>query len=174
MSSVVLSKTIEPPWTAMTPTLLGDVPTTLSTPDLYALISSESGPTLRLDLYRGNREYSCFQEAAIWNEFAVVGFAQRVHLVSLRSKQHVEFKLDSYFGSLWPGEAYLLVASAEHVLCIRIDGTLRWRSPPLGVDGVLVHEVANGVVKGDGEWDPPGGWEPFRLSLEDGTLLPAA
>jgi len=174
MSSVVLSKTIEAPWTEVASMPLGDVPVSLGTPDLFALVSSPESPWLRLDLYRGNREYNCFQEAAIWNGFVVVGFAERLHLIDLQSSSHFEFKLGSYFGSLWPGETFLLAASAEHIFCIGSEGSLLWRSPPLGVDGVLIHDVLNQVVRGDGEWDPPGGWQPFCISLEHGKLLPAA
>lgn len=169
MSDVVLAKTIAPPWTEMSPKLLGEVPSTLGTPDLYGLVSTAGEPLLRFDLYRGSREYHCFQEAAIWNGFVVVGFAERLHLVGIQSSRQLEFKLGSYFGSFWLKEEFLLAASAEHIFCIGSDGALRWRSPQLGIDGVVMHEVVNQLLHGSGEWDPPGGWKDFFLSLEDGA-----
>lgn len=172
MNAVVLSKTIDLPWTAMDPVRLGEVPSTVGTPDLYGLVSTASGPQLRLDVYCGSGECHAFQEAALWNGFAVLGFGERLHLIGIQSNLHLEVKLGSYFGSLWLGEALLLAASAEHVYCIDRDGALCWRSPQLGIDGVVMLEVANEVLHGRGEWDPPGGWKDFMLSLKDGALLP--
>jgi hypothetical protein len=76
--------------------------------------------------------------------------------------------LGSYFGRLYAGDSYLLAASAERLFRIGLDGTLLWASDPLGLDGVVVSCVAGGVVKGEGEWDPPGGWRPFRVCLDAG------
>lgn len=157
----------------MAPMRLGEVPSTSGTPDLYGLVSTASGPQLRLDIYCGSCESQGFLQAAFWNGFAVLGFGEQLHLIGVQSKLHFEFKLGSYFGSLWLGEALLLAASAEHVYCIDSNGVLCWRSPQLGIDGVVMLEVANQVLHGRGEWDPPGGWKDFMLSLKDGTLLPA-
>jgi hypothetical protein len=41
----------------------------------------------------------------------------------------------------------------------------------MGVDGVIARNVAGGVIEGEGEWDPPGGWEPFRILLSSGTAV---
>lgn len=173
MSDVGLAKTIGPPWSEMSPRLLGEVPATFGAPDLYGLVSAAGEPQLRFDLYLGRCEYHCFQEAAIWNGFVVIGFGERLHLVDIQSGRHLEFKLGSYFGSLWLEEAFLLAASAQQVFCIGSDGALLWCSPQLGIDGVVMHEVINQILRGSGEWDPPGGWKDFSLSLEDGTLLSA-
>ena len=51
------------------------------------------------------------------------------------------------------------------------EGELLWTSPALGVDGVLVHSIDDGVIAGEGEWDPPGGWRPFRVALSSGLAL---
>lgn len=41
----------------------------------------------------------------------------------------------------------------------------------LGIDGVLVTVIDNGVVGGEAELDPPGGWKPFRVDLETGAKV---
>jgi hypothetical protein len=46
-----------------------------------------------------------------------------------------------------------------------------WESERLGIDGVVVHAVEGDVIEGDGEWDPPGGWQPFELSLASGERV---
>jgi hypothetical protein len=60
------------------------------------------------------------------------------------------------------------VASAEHVHRYDLPAGLRWRSPSVGVDGVVIDRVATGFIYGVGEYDPPGGWRPFVLDLESG------
>jgi hypothetical protein len=44
----------------------------------------------------------------------------------------------------------------------RFDGAggLQWSSKPVGLDGVVVHEAGPPLVRGEGEWDPPGGCAP--------------
>lgn len=55
---------------------------------------------------------------------------------------------------------------------LRFDGRgrLLWRRSELAVDGVIVRGVQDGLVFGDAEWDPPDGWEPFRLHLDSGVV----
>ena len=65
----------------------------------------------------------------------------------------------------------LLVASGTRIVRIGADGAVLWKSGDLGVDGVLIHDVDADTVSGDGEWDPPGGWEPYEISLATGALL---
>lgn len=48
---------------------------------------------------------------------------------------------------------------------------MEWENRGLGIDGVLVHEISGDVIAGEGEWDPPGGWKPFRVRLNTGQNL---
>ena len=57
------------------------------------------------------------------------------------------------------------MASVEHLFRVELDGSLGWRSDPLGIDGVVVNQIADGVIRGEGEWDPSGGWRPFQARL---------
>ena len=81
------------------------------------------------------------------------------------------FNLGTYFGHLYPSEEFLLVASAERLFRIDPDGAVKWRSGELGIDGVIVDRVSDQGIEGSGEWDPPGGWRPFRISVESGKPL---
>jgi hypothetical protein len=60
---------------------------------------------------------------------------------------------------------------ACRLISINERGEQSWASEPLGIDGVVVDEVQDGVIIGQGEWDPPSAWRPFRLSLESGEAL---
>jgi hypothetical protein len=69
-----------------------------------------------------------------------------------------------------PGAECLLVASAERLYCFEPGGSLRWMSQGLGIDGVTVDEFDANTVRGQGEWDPPGGWQQFQLDMRTGQL----
>jgi len=65
----------------------------------------------------------------------------------------------------------LLIADATRLTSIDEHGETLWVSDTLGIDGVVVDDVQEGVIVGQGEWDPPGGWKPFRLSLASGRSV---
>jgi len=73
-----------------------------------------------------------------------------------------------YFGSFKIADTDLLIATASQILCFGPNGEMKWASAQLGIDGVLIEDLKNGVISGTGEWDPPGGWKPFRISIETG------
>jgi hypothetical protein len=117
----------------------------------------------------GNPDGYFFRETALlWKAHVVVGAGHQVMLVNLTDHTSTTTELGCYFGYLYPENELLLVASASHLHCFRDDGKLRWTSKDLGIDGVVVDKITDGIVYGQGEWDPPGGWEPFTLNLETG------
>jgi hypothetical protein len=40
----------------------------------------------------------------------------------------------------------------------------------LGIDGVLVNQIDENFIHGDGEWEPPGGWKPLHLRADSGRF----
>jgi hypothetical protein len=92
-------------------------------------------------------------------------------LIQIKQLSVITYALDNYFGHLYAHNDYLLVASGERLLRIQCDGSLAWKSPLLGIDGVIVGNVEDGIIYGSGEWDPPGGWQPFQIRLDSGQLV---
>lgn len=168
-----LVPTLGAEWLALAPIRLGRVPPGIGTPACYVTVESEGGdPILRCDLYTsGDPECFAFQDARIWKSWVVIGFGHAIHLVGLEGQPSSSVALGCYFGHFYPGDECLLVASCDHLHRFDPDGSKKWRSAQLGLDGVVVHRVAGGAIEGDGEWDPPGGWRPFRVSLASGTGL---
>jgi len=123
---------------------------------------------MRLDVYGPDM---AFADAQIWNGWVVIGFADAIHFVSLATKQEHSVPLRGYFASLSPTDEVLLVASASDLLCFNREATLQWRTDDLGIDGVVIQSVDNAVIRGEGEWDPPGNWRPFTLSLQSGRTI---
>ena len=167
--TVQMSASIEGPWIGMDPVRLGRIAAGPGAPACYVTVDSERGPLLRIDLYTSSDEVFAFQEAHVWSQFLVIGWGHGVYLVDLRSREIVHIDLGCYFGHAYPAAECLLVASAERLFRIEPDGSVKWRSEPLGIDGVVVHDVSESLIEGDGEWDPPGGWRPFRILAGSGT-----
>ena len=74
-----------------------------------------------------------------------------------------------YFSEFTQDTDFLLVASGQGIVRIDPHGNVVWRNDDIGLDGVIVHDISDSIVEGDAEWDPPGGWRPFRISLATGA-----
>lgn len=171
MTRTAFHSMLDVPWAGMEPVQLGQVPTGLGTADRFVTVETEQGPLLRLDLYRSSDECFAFEEVRIWSGFVAIGWGHHLYLVKPQTRQVLALDLGSYFGHMYPAEGCLLVASAERLFCVAPDGSLLWQSDHLGIDGVIVDQVAGGMVQGEGEWDPPGGWRPFSLDLRTGQTV---
>lgn len=173
MSNVTIkwADSIDAPWLRMEPLRIGETPPGLGTPEKYALLSDGEKPLLRVDAYSSSEQSFAFFDAIIWHEFLVIGWGDSVYLTNIESGSVTEHILNSYFGHLYAHDEFLLVASCERLFRIDRDGSLNWRSERLGIDGIVVGDVTNSMITGDGEWDPPGGWRPFRVRLDSGQRI---
>lgn len=132
----------------------------------------------RVDLF-ASVGHSCFQDVRCIGELIYIGYGQQVAVFSPRTGDLASHSLDGYFGHVFTASDLessdlgpsVLVASASELLCFDGTGQLLWRRSELGVDGVIVQRVQDGQIFGDAEWDPPGGWEPFRLYLDSGEAF---
>lgn len=144
-------------------------------------IEDEHGPLLRIDI-DDDAGHSCFQEARIACGAAYIGYGEHLFVLKLASRALASYKLDGYFGHLYdPDELAssasapwlaMLATSASEMLAFSRSGELVWHQSGLGIDGVIAHGAADGVLQGSGEWDPPGGWRDFTVSLATGARLP--
>lgn len=167
MLRVSCQPAIGPPWTTMPPLRLGRIPSGLGTADLFVTITDDDRPVLRADLYAGE---SCapFKDAIPWGKRVFVGYGDVLYALDPQKQSSSTINLGSYFGAFYAAEDYLLVASGAGLLRLSSGGEVMWRAPQLGVDGVLVKVIEDSLVKGEGEWDPPGDWRPFVLRLRLG------
>ncbi len=154
---------LPPSWPPSPPVVLGGSP-----PDLFVLARSGDAAH-RFDLsYRGE-DYRCEPKAVFWRGWFAFGFGGRAIL--WREGATHEIDLGCYFSEFLPGDDWLLVTSGQGIVRLAPDGGIVWRNDELGVDGVLIFDVEGDVIDGQGEWDPPGGWEEFLVSLETGEQL---
>jgi hypothetical protein len=159
---------IDLPWLEIRPSRIGDIPAGLGTPNKYILLAQDGQPVLRVDAYRSSEECFAFHDAIIWNSYLVVGWGDCAYLIDIDSGAVTKHALGMYFGQVYATDECLLVASGERIWRINHDGSIVWKSDVLGVDGVVVSRIAHGIINGEGEWDPPGGWRPFRIRLDSG------
>jgi hypothetical protein len=160
---------IESPWMDMEPTRVGPVPSAKGTPDVFVIAEENDHPVLRVDVYVDYE--SAFAESIAWKHWIVIGIGHHLHLVPLTGDNSSTLDLNDYFGHLYPLDHCLLVASGQRLFCVTTAGIVKWSSPELGIDGVIVSRVCDGIIEGEGEWDPPGGWKPFRLRLDSGSPI---
>ena len=159
---------IDSPWLGVHPARIGDIPPGLGTPDKYILLARDDHPLLRVDAYPSSEESFTFQDALIWHGFLVIGWGDCAYLIDIDSGSVTKHALGNYFGHVYANDTYLLIASGDRLWRIDRDGSIQWTSDVLAVDGVVVRDVSNNIVSGDGDWDPPGGWRPFTVYLESG------
>lgn len=138
-------------------------------------IGDGQGEPLEVHLLEGIGQ-SPFQALHQTDKVVFIGFGEQVAVVTPSTRQVSSYRLAGYFGSLvCPAEpdaensdGSVLVCSASEVLRFDPSGYLVWRASNLGVDGVVIHGIKEGVIEGVAEHDPPGGWMPFRLDLASG------
>jgi hypothetical protein len=165
---VQFQNVIESPWLELDPIRLGDVPKILATADRFVVVEADEKPIARIDIYC---DHSSFQEVIIWQNWVVIGIAFEVYLINVQTRDVQALHLGDYFGHLYPQDDDLYVASADRLFCLNPDGTMRWVSDVIGIDGVIVTNIDEEFIDGEGEWDPPGGWKPFRLDTSTGRTV---
>lgn len=155
----------------LVPVSVGNLPPDLRAPARYVIVSDADTPVLRVDVFSHGLDCRAFEETILWRGNLIVGFGGFVHAVSIMDRTVVTFPLESYFGHLYPTGGYLLLASGEALYRMEPDRSLLWQCRDLGVDGVIVRDSGPPIIRGEGEWDPPGGWEPFTLDASNGTRI---
>jgi hypothetical protein len=66
-----------------------------------------------------------------------------------------------------PSRDIALLSTYTDVVAISTDGCPKWRRT-VAVDGVEIVRIETGLVHGRAGIDPPDGWRPFSLRLDDG------
>lgn len=149
-----------------------------SGPDAHVGVTVDGAPALRVDVFT-NLECTAFSEAVCIAPVVAIGYGDHVHFVDVRTREAKSVELSGYFGALYTAEEIglrdrpfdFLVASADSLLRFTADGSLLWRAERLGIDGVRVDDVVGCRIEGSGEWDPPGGWQPFAVDLATGHRI---
>lgn len=147
------------------------------------LVSQDGEPVIVLCLFVALEEgrwivEQCFSGIMNNDKTITILYGQHVHLFDTDSHQVKSLFLDDYVGHIysipdvWDHKTSLsenfLVTTFQYTFLINVSSGIIWRSEPCGIDGVIIHDIREGIIYGSGEWDPPDGWAPFNLRLSDG------
>jgi len=139
-------------------------------------VTVDGRPRLRVDVCA---DWDIFQEVRCAALMVAIGYEDAVHFVDVTTKRIRSVRLSGYFCALYTPEDFgladrpfdFLAASADALHRVAPDGSPVWTAENLAIDGVVVHDVEGCTIDGDGEWDPPGGWRPFKLDLATGARI---
>lgn len=173
---LALHTRFDPTWNDFRRVYLSDGEVREGSVTLWIPVQHTASPPLLIGVYDEWESYGVppFDDAILWSDWVVVGTGDRVSFVSPSGSRAVTFRPGgacTYFGHFYPYADFLLAASGEGLCRFDRKATLLWRTARLAVDGVIVHRVEDGVIHGHAEQDPPGGWEPFAISLDNGRII---
>ena len=158
-------------WLQLAPIRVGRVPLGQGTPERYVIVRDSNQPILRVDVYGCGPDCFAFEDAIIWRGNLIIGFGSHVHAIALTNQSTLTVTLGEYFGHLYPTAEYLLIASGDRLFRMEPDRSILWKTEAIAIDGVVVHDPGPPVIRGSVELDPPGGWEPFTISVADGRRI---
>ncbi|TXI49728.1 MAG: hypothetical protein E6Q50_07700 [Lysobacter sp.] len=123
------------------------------------------------------------RDARILGDVLLVGGLNHIHAIALSGSPRLlrSTRISGYFSEFnvpeeldAPPDAFDVIAvGCSDAIRFARTGDIVWRVSGLAVDGIVLHRVVNGRIRGDAEWDPPGGWEPFELDADTGEVLVA-
>lgn len=113
-----------------------------------------------------------FIQVEVSGSVVLIGYGDRVILFDFLARiTRFSIILEGYFSEFTLNRGNIYIATNANVICMNWLGEQKWVSPEVGIDGVCIHSVAEGKIQGSGEWDPPGGWEPFELDQRTGKQV---
>ncbi|MBZ0059732.1 hypothetical protein ACOYA6_07735 [Leclercia barmai] len=152
--------------------------------DRRLLISNDGEPLLILQLYiRADEDgwliSSAFSGFLLNESHVAIICGDHFHVFEMATHTFRSYPLGDYVGHLYSVpdihsdrlQDRVLVATYCHVFLMDIAAGILWKSGQCAIDGVIVTSIENDTVLGEGEWDPPGGWESFKLDLKTGILI---
>ncbi|WP_333849812.1 hypothetical protein [Leclercia sp.] len=152
--------------------------------DRRLLISNDDEPILVLQLYvRADEDgwliSSPFAEFLLNESHVAIICGDHFHVFDMATNAFKSHPLGDYVGHIYSVPDIhsdrlhhrVLVATYCHVFLMDIAAGILWKSRQCAIDGVIITSIENDTVLGMGEWDPPGGWESFKLDLKTGMPI---
>ncbi len=111
-----------------------------------------------------------FSQSEAINDLIVMGYGNKFVIYDVKNNvKKFETSLEWYFSSFKIDGEDIFVASESELLKIKLSGKLEWTAKSLGIDGVIISKITEDEIKGEGEYDPPGGWKPFVVDRKTGN-----
>ncbi|MDM2932984.1 hypothetical protein [Citrobacter sp. Cu233] len=148
------------------------------------LIRKDGEPILILQLYvRADEEgwliSSAFSDFLLNESLVAIICGDHFHVFEMATHSFRSHPLGDYVSHIYSVPDIhsdrlhnrVLVTTYSHVFLMDIAAGILWKSRQCAIDGVIITSIENETVLGQGEWDPPGGWESFKLDLKTGIPI---
>jgi len=113
-----------------------------------------------------------FKQAEMLDNLLIAGYGERFYMFdTIRHVSLLALPMNWYFCHFYVEDNLIYVTDASGMYCIDRTGTVRWSTPDVGIDGVIIKQFTPTQIEGSGEWDPPGGRKDFSLDKQTGQLL---
>jgi len=152
--------------------------------DRQLLISKDAEPILVLQLYVRTDEggwliSSAFAEFRLDESRVAIICGDHFHVFDFATHAFRSYPPGDYVGHIYSVPDIhsdrlhnrVLVATYCQVFLIDIAEGILWKSSQCAIDGVIITSIENDRVLGLGEWNPPDGWEAFKLDLKTGSPI---
>lgn len=137
----------------------------------FVVVKNQETDEAVINLKLQSESEAVFSQCETVNEVIIVGYADRFAIFhSGAGMELVSLKFDGYFSSFRVFQDQVFVSTNSDLLCMDMTGAIKWMTRQVGLDGVVIHEISESVISGSGEWDPPGGWQPFKLDTKTGMV----
>lgn len=144
---------------------------TAALPGAAYLVVQHEGRTSVFEI-RCAYHVSAFKAAMMVGDTLVVGHEAHCYIYDTALRVlRLKLEMQGYFGHLYFHDDRFYATDAWGMFCFDAAGNVAWENHQLGVDGVLIDTFSDKHIKGDGEWDPPGGWRSFVLDRETGEII---
>lgn len=113
-----------------------------------------------------------FKQSEVVDGMVIIGYGNRFSIFDLKKKKiKINLSFDGYFGSFEVDNREIFVATDSEMINLTFQGIEKWKTDNLGIDGVIISQITETEIIGSGEWDPPGGWESFKLNRKTGKKI---
>ncbi|CAI2111567.1 Uncharacterised protein [Serratia fonticola] len=147
-------------------------------------VYKDNEPIITLRIFVATDEYGfiieqCFNSVLVNDSSIAILYGQHVHLFDIESHKTNSIHLHDYVGHMYPvpntasdilSESFI-VTTFSYTFLINLNSGIIWQSQQCAIDGVVIYDIKDNVIYGSGEWDPPGGWRTFSLSLSNGEFV---
>ncbi len=162
----------QPPegYSGTTELITGDHSKQFPSPD-YLLINYHDGTQ---QLFEIRTEFTGFakKEIILTDTLLAVGIYDHFFIYNTVAKINLTGFNVSYFQAVFFHNNCFYVSGLDRVYCFESSGKLKWESDSVAHDGVLINEIQNETISGQGGWDPPDGiWTNFTLNIHSGKLI---
>lgn len=133
-------------------------------------INKDSSPFLEIET--GPNSWNPFNAECFFQHYFCIGNGDKAYFVDLYTKEIKTFSCDMYFGYFYIYQNRMFAASNARLSCFGSNCELLWQTKEIALDGVIVNEFSEDTLSVSCEIDPPSHWVQYRISIQDGNILP--